>query len=159
MKNVIAYVYLVIGFLAGFMLGILPHESSGFPLQRLGLFAIAVVIILSYVWFENGSHGRHMSRWEKHRSRGRVYFITSHYILGRAVPVLLIFILPFASTVNFARDSIRVLIFTAAIALIAFGLLGLQEWGRCQSDFSMQLLRDAAQRAKEGKPGLDVGSA
>lgn len=159
MKNVIAYIYLVIGFLAGFMLGILPRESSGFPLLKLGFFAIAIVIILSYVWFENTSHARHMSKWGKHRSRGRVYFIVSHYILGRAVPVLLIFMLPLASRVNFEGDSTRVLIFTAAIALIAFGLLGLHEWAQCQSDFSVQLLRDAAQRVKEGRPGFDGGSA
>ncbi len=158
MQNIKAYSYLVIGFLAGFMLGVLPEEAGGFPLQRLGYFVAAIIVILLYNWFESTSHRRHMSKWESHRNRGKAYFVISHYVAARAIPVFLIFIIPLDLRVHLTGVSVQVLAFTAFIALVAFVLLGYQEWSRCESECSVRALREAAQRVREGKPGLEEGT-
>ncbi len=149
MKNAISLIYLIMGFLVGFVVGATQQKAMGFPLERLGYFLIAIIVIILYVWFENTSHDRHISKWESHRRRGKLYFILSHYIVARAIPILLIFNLPLSSLVNLTSESIHVLILTAFIAIVVFILLGYQEWSRCQTEFSVKLLRDAAQHAKE----------
>ena len=159
MKNAMPYIYMVMGFLVGFVVGAAPQEASGFPFQRFGYFLVAIVMIVLYLWFEKTSHSRHMSKWQSRQRRGRLYFIFSHYIVARAIPILLIFIGPINSRLRLAMDSVHILIFTSAIALFAFGLLGYQEWSTCQADFSVQSLREAAQRAKETRSDFAGGGA
>lgn len=149
MKNAMPYIYLIMGFLIGFVIGATSQEASGFPIGRLGYFLVAVVVILLYMWLEKTSHSRHISKWQSHRKKGRLYFILSYYIGARAVPILLIFILPVSFKVNLTGDSVEVLILTGIIALAVFGLLGRQEWARCQADFSVQALKETSERAKD----------
>ena len=159
MKNAMPYIYMVMGFLVGFVVGAAPLETSGFPFQMFGYFLVAIVVIALYLWFEKTSHSRHLSKWQSHQRRGRLYFVLSHYIVARAIPILFVFIFPVSSRVHIAVDSVRVLIFTSAIALFAFALLGYQEWSTCQADFSVQSLKEAAQRAKETRSDFAGGGA
>ncbi len=154
MKNGMSYVYLFIGLFIGFIVGSAPQGAAGFALHRLVIFVIAIVLILLYIWFENTSHVRHMSKWESHQRRGKTYFVISHYIIARAIPIVVILIAPLGSEVKFTGDAILVLIFTAFVALAAFIALGLREWSGCQTDFSVRLLRREAERLREAGAGV-----
>ena len=159
MKNVMPYIYLLMGFLVGFMVGTAPEHTTGFPLQRFGYGLVAIAVILLYMWFERTSHNRHVSRWQSHLRRGRPYFVLSHYIVGRAIPILLILIMLISSRVHLNIESVYVLIFTAGVALAAFVLLGMQEWSRCEADISIQSMKDTAQRLKETGSDITGGGA
>ncbi len=159
MKNVMPYIYMLMGFLVGFMVGAAPEHTTGFPLQRFGYDLVAVAVILLYMWFERTSHNRHASRWQSHRRRGRLYFVLSNYIVARAIPIVFILIMLINSRLHLTIQSIYVLIFTAGIALVAFTLLGYQEWSTCEADFSVQSMKEAAQRLKETGEDLAGGGA
>ena len=157
MKNVMPYIYLLMGFLVGFMVGAAPEHATGFPLHKLGYDLVAVAVILLYMWFERTSHNRHLSRWQSHRTRGRFYFVLSHYIVARTIPILSILILLINPRLRLTIESIYMLIITACLALAAFVLLGYQEWATCEADFSVQAMKDAAQRLKETGSDLAGG--
>ena len=159
MKNALPYIYVVMGFLAGFMVGAAPQHANGFPLERLAYYLASVVVILLYMWFERTSHNRHVSKWPSHRRRSRLHFVLSHYILARAIPILLILTVLINSRLHPTMESVYVLIFTGVIALFAFTFLGYQEWSACEADYSVQSLRETAQRVKETRAGVAGGGA
>ncbi len=150
------YIYMLMGFLVGFMVGAEPQHTVGFPLQRFGYVVVALLVILLYLWFERTSHDRHLLKWENHRRRGRRNFVLFHYVVARAIPILLISTVPINSRVHLARQSIYVLVFTSCIALVALTFVGYQEWSACESDFSVRSMKEAAQRFKES--GSDLAS-
>lgn len=149
MKNAMPYIYMIMGFIVGFVAGTAPQEGGGFPLGKLGYSLAALVVILLYIWLEKSSHSRHILKWQSHQKRGRSYFVLSHYIVARAIPILLIFILPVSFNVKFTGDSVHVLMLTSLVALVIFGFLGRQEWARCQAEFSIDSLKETAERAKD----------
>lgn len=154
MKNKKSMIYLVIGVLVGFVVGSPAHQAAGFPLRRLVYFLIAIIAVMFYMWFENTSQARHMSKWESHQSRGKAFFIVSHYVLARGVPIVFIFIAPFTLQVRFSAFAIPVLIFPAFIAFVTIIMLGYQEWSRCQVDSSARLLRKDAERVRGGRTNI-----
>lgn len=154
MKNAMPYVYMIMGFVAGFVVGAAEREATGFPLLKLGYLLAAIIVVVLYVRFERTSYNRHFSKWESHQRRGRTYFILVHYAAERAIPILLILIVPMSLKTGFAVGSVPVLVLTCVIALVAFGFLGNQEWAKCQAEFSIQSLKDEAERAKQMRSRL-----
>ncbi len=159
MKSVMPYIYILVGFLVGFLVGAAPGHEVGFPLQRFGYDLLAFVVILLYMWFERTSHKRHLSRWRNLRRRSRLYFVLYYYILARAIPILLLLAVLINTKLRPAPQSVYVLVFTSAIALVGFVLVGNQEWSTCESDFSIQSMEEAARRLKETGAGVTGGGA
>ena len=149
MNRLLAFGYVLIGFIAGLAFGVGTGTDLTLTLQRFAYFVGALILIGLWQWFEESSHHRHVARWERYISRGKWNFIATHYVLARGFTVLLFIVLPFIGKVHFTTDSMLVLVVTAVIGLSAMAFLGYQEWAHCQQDFEIRSLREAAQRAKQ----------
>ena len=142
------------GFLLGFVCGMLPQKEPGIPYSRIGYFFVTLVLIMLYNWFEGTSHKRHLSRWLDHHKKGKGYFILTHYVLGRAIPILFLFSIPLFLRVDFGVDAIKLLICISVLVFNTFIYFGRQEWSSCEEDFSIQMVREAAERIKQSVPTL-----
>lgn len=149
MNRLLAFGYVMIGFIAGLAFGVGTGADLSLTLQRFAYFLGALILIGFWQWFENTSHHRHVAKWDYYIRRGKWNFIATHYVLARGLTVLLFISFPFLGKVHFTTDSLLVLVVTAVIGLSAMAFLGYQEWVHCQQDFEIRSLREAAQRANQ----------
>jgi len=158
-NRLLAFGYVLIGFIAGLAFGVGTGVDSTVTLQRFAYFVGALIVIGIWQWFENTSHNRHLAKWEKYVRRGKWNFIVTRYLVPRGIMVLLFIFLPFIGKVNLTTDSLLVLCVTAIIGLSAMAFLGYQEWSNCQQDFEIQSLKQATQRAKQYSSSQPNGGA
>lgn len=148
MNRLLAFGYVIFGFIAGIAFGVGTGTDPTVPLERLGYFVGALILIGFWQWFEGKSHKLHLATWEKITSRGKLNFIVTRYLFARGIMVVLFIFLPFIGKFSMTTDSLLVLCVTAVIGLSAITFLGYQEWTYCEQEFEIQSIREAAQRAK-----------
>lgn len=144
MSRLLAYSYVMFGFLMGFVLGAATERESTLVFQRLALFIGAAILFALGQWFESASHRRYLAKWENIRSRGKWLFVLTHYILSRGMVVLVFTLAPFLSMVKLNNYSLLVLALTFVTAVSVMAFLGYQEWSNCEREFQILSLRKAA---------------
>jgi hypothetical protein len=148
MSRLLAYGYVVLGFLYGFTLGVVTERESALTIERIATFLGLFLILSVWQWYENISHRQHMAKWEALEKKGRLYFIILNYLLYRGVVIVILVLTPFISILHLSRYSFMTLLLTIATALVTVLFLGTQEWADCKKEYQIASLRKIAEQAE-----------
>ena len=144
-----AYLYLLIGAVAGFLLG--SATATGW--LNAANKVISVSAILSLAVFgkrvEREDHAKNIESWDQIRSHGMLHFVLLRYVLLRGGLLSIVFWAPMWNTIVSTSGSYEWVILITAFLTAMLSYLGIVEWKDCESKFGARLLRDLAEEDRE----------
>lgn len=123
-----SYTSFAIGVLYGFGLGVLLDNADLVNMTSLSLLVVFLILVPSVGWLESRNHRRHIENWEQIRKRGKFMFVLTRYVLLRGGIVAAILI--YALRGKIASELVHEI--TAAVLIVAVGIVGFQEWENCE---------------------------
>ncbi len=140
--------YFFAGLLVGFFIGVsINREWTTFVATLIGGGAI---LVITFFWrrIESYSHKRYLETWAVRRLQGKWLFILTQYILIRGSLIFAAFIGPMLSRSVITKQTLMI-VFIFLIPFVALmTYLGHESWTECEGDYEVQVLRDAAERAR-----------
>lgn len=140
--------YLFFGLLCGFLIGTSLDEEISVIVGRI-IFTIAIFLLV-ILWqpIETSAHKRHLELWRTLRQRGKWLFILSRYVLLRGTVLAVIVLAPFLRELIFNTTVSIILLLSLALLIPTLSFLGYEEWKRCEQEFHVLALRQAAEETR-----------
>lgn len=127
-------------------------ESTGVYGSLFTTFLIGFIGGFLFSLYEKTSHERHLVKWSNCRKKGSFYFVTIHYVLGRAVPpAVLVALTSLWGSINAGVDSGFQFKSIFVLLVVTFASLGVLEWWKCQEECSVSSMKESAEEIKAGR--------
>ncbi len=148
MSKPLSLLYFFSGLLCGVLIGAsLSEHWSGVVAKFISAGAI-LVIALFWERMESVVHKRYLETWSIRRSRGKWHFILTEYVVIRGIILLVFAAGPMLPTLIFTKLTVSILLASIVVLALLLIYLGHESWIRCQEDYDVQVMRQAAEQSR-----------
>lgn len=148
MSKSLSLLYFFAGLLCGILVGgSLDRRWSGVFTTFISAGAI-ILIALFWQRIESVTYKRYLETWSIRRSRGKWPFILTEYVLIRGIILFLVTAGPMLPTLILTKYTASILLASIVVLALLLVYLGYEAWTRCDQDYDIQVLRQAAEQSR-----------
>jgi Mn2+/Fe2+ NRAMP family transporter len=149
MNKSTAFFYFLFGLLWGFFLGASLEEAASVTVGKV-IFAVVVLVLAFFSRrLESLAHKQHMQKWNDLRNRGKWHFILTRYVLLRGSILVVLLVGPLLPALKYSALIFTVLLLAFVLLAVILSYVGHEEWMMCEEDYQVQVLRQAAEVARQ----------
>lgn len=144
----LTHFYLILGVVCGFLLGTsLNNEYSAITSKIISILSLVILVIFGRK-IEMAFHNEDIQNWSTLRTKGKLYFIITRYVLFRGIVVFTLFILPALSNVPYSN----IILFALASGFLLFvsflSYYGFEEWKNSEQEYTILLLKSVGEQTR-----------
>ncbi len=144
----LTHFYLILGVVCGFLLGTsFNNEYSAITSKIISILSLVILVIFGRK-IEMAFHNEDIQNWSTLRTKGKLYFIITRYVLFRGIVVFTLFILPALSNVPYSN----IILFALASGFLLFvsflSYYGFEEWKNSEQEYTILLLKSVGEQTR-----------
>lgn len=140
--------YLILGIVCGFLLGTSFHNEYSAIISKIISIVSLVILVIFGRKIETAFHNEDIQNWSTLRTKGKLYFIVTRYIVFRGIIVFTLFIVPALSNVPYSN----IILFAVASGFLLFvaflSYYGFEEWKNSEQEYTILLLKSVGEQSR-----------
>ncbi len=140
--------YFLSGLLVGLLIGVSLDKQWSYLVSRF--ISSGAIILLALFWqrIESFAHDHYLETWQAHKARGKWRFIFTHYVFVRGIILLVVTAGPMLPSLTLTTNTAAIILASIVSLVLLLVYLGHEAWIRCEQDYEILQLRQAAQQSR-----------